>query len=111
MGISDLLNSALSGSGSGGKDEWYPCPSCKTKINLKMERCTKCGVRIASMFRRKCPRCQSLNELKIKNCVKCNYNFEAEEERRAKDKYQCPICNYTTDAYLTRCPVCNTRFV
>ena len=110
MGLSDFLSNMLKG-GSSGKDEWQKCPSCGEQVNLSMERCPKCGVHISSMFRRKCPKCHALNELNIKKCAKCSYDFEAEYIRYKKTFFQCPICAFQSEAYLTSCPVCNTRFI
>ncbi|MFH1785708.1 MAG: zinc ribbon domain-containing protein [Candidatus Micrarchaeota archaeon] len=87
------------------------CPNCGENINLKMERCPKCGVRISSMFRRRCPHCEALNELSIKKCVKCFYDFEAELERANKTSYVCPICGYRMDCMYTQCPVCKAKFM
>lgn len=87
------------------------CPNCDEFVNLKKERCPKCGVRIKSMFRYRCPKCQTLNELDLKKCVKCFYDFEASSEKPKKTSYLCPICNYSMDAILTECPSCGTRFM
>jgi rubrerythrin len=76
-----------------------------------MERCPKCGTHIKSMFRRKCPNCGSLNELDAPACVKCKYSFEAELERAKRTYYVCPICGYRSEAFLTQCPACNTKFM
>ena len=113
MGLGDLFKNALKGAPptSGGKGQSQKCPSCNETINLSMERCPKCGVRIKSMFRRKCPKCQTLNELDIKVCTNCRFNFEAELERAKKTFYVCPICGYRMDALLTQCPACSTRFM
>jgi hypothetical protein len=86
------------------------CPNCGEKINLKMERCQKCGVRIKSMFRMRCPHCETLNEIDAKKCGKCFFDFEAEFERANKTFYICPICGYKMDTAYTRCPACNTKF-
>ena len=110
MGLIDFIKTMLRGTVS-GKGDWYKCPSCGEQINLGMERCPKCAVHVSSMFRRKCPKCQTLNELSNKRCSNCGYDFEAELERAKKTFFQCPICGYKNEAYLTRCPVCNTRFI
>ena len=112
MGILDLFKEALRGSaGSSKKGQSQKCPSCGEPVTLDMERCPKCGVRIKSMFRRKCPKCGTLNELDNKKCSSCGHSFEAELERAKKTYYICPICGYRSDAFLTRCPACNTRFM
>ncbi len=111
MGLTDILKGVLKGRESTGGDQWQKCPSCSEQVNLSMERCPKCGVHLSSMFRRKCPKCETLNELDKKKCVNCNYSFEAEFERAKKTSFQCPICSYKSDVYLTSCPVCNTRFI
>ena len=112
MGLLNLLKGAVKGAGSAvKKGPAQKCPNCGEGVTLDMERCPKCGVRIKSMFRRKCPKCQTLNELDNKVCSKCNYSFEAELERAKKTFYICPICGYKSEAYLTQCPACNTRFV
>jgi anaerobic ribonucleoside-triphosphate reductase len=111
MGIGDLVKNMMNPSRSGGKGQNQKCPNCSEAINLSMERCPKCGVRIKSMFRRKCPRCGTLNELDIKMCTKCRFEFEAELERAKKTFYVCPICGYKMDALLTQCPACNARFM
>ncbi|MDO8553473.1 MAG: hypothetical protein Q7S22_01595 [Candidatus Micrarchaeota archaeon] len=112
MGLFDLLKNAAKGvmSTDTKKGPWQKCPSCGETVSLGMERCPKCGVRIKSMFRRKCPKCQALNELDNGQCSNCKYNFAAELERAKKTYFQCPICGYKSEAYLTSCPVCNTRF-
>jgi rubrerythrin len=113
MGLGDLVSGFLKGPppSSSRKGQTQSCPNCGEKVNLSMERCPKCGVRIKSMFRRKCPKCQTLIELDAKRCTKCGYNFEAELERANKTFYVCPICNYKMEAMLTQCPACNTRFM
>ena len=113
MGIGDILKHALSGGpqSPGGKGQKQKCPNCAENINLGMERCPKCGVRIKSMFRRKCPKCGTLNELDIRICSSCRYDFEAELERAKKTFYICPICGYKMEALLTQCPACSTRFM
>jgi anaerobic ribonucleoside-triphosphate reductase len=112
MGIFDLVKKVLKGSGgSTRKGPDQKCPNCGEIVNLSMERCPKCGVRIKSMFRRKCPKCKTLNDLDVKKCTKCRYNFEAELERAKRTYYVCPICRYKMEAMLTRCPACNTRFM
>ena len=111
MGLLDLIKSMLKGSGSASKGQWQKCPQCSEKINVSMERCPKCGVHISSMFRRKCPKCETLNELENKRCSKCKYDFEAELARASRTFFTCPICGYKSEAYLTACPACNTRFV
>lgn len=104
MGIFDFLG------GKDSKKHGQNCPNCGENINLTMERCLKCGVRIKSMFRRRCPKCETLNELDIKKCVNCFYDFEAELERANKTFYICPICGYKMDDMYTQCPACNTKF-
>lgn len=112
MGLLDLFRGALKGSKStSSKGQSQKCPNCGETVNLSMERCPKCGVRIKSMFRRRCPRCGTLNDLDVKKCSKCFYNFEAEIERAKKTYYVCPICGYRMDTMLTQCPACNTRFM
>jgi rubrerythrin len=111
MGILSNMKKLFSGGKSSTKGQNQVCPNCGEKINLNMERCPKCGVRIKSMFRRRCPRCGALNELDAKKCSKCFYDFEAELERAKKTFYVCPICGYKMDALLTQCPACSTRFM
>lgn len=111
MGLFDLFKKAIRGGGPAKKGQVQKCPSCGETVTLDMERCPKCGVRIKSMFRRKCPKCETLNELDNKVCSNCGYNFEAELERAKKTYYICPICRFKSEAYLTRCPACGTRFV
>ncbi|MFH1222325.1 MAG: zinc ribbon domain-containing protein [Candidatus Micrarchaeota archaeon] len=110
MGIGDVIGGMLSGkkSTSGKK---MKCPNCGADVTLDMERCQKCGVRIKSMFRRKCPKCETLNEIDADNCVKCGYNFEAERAELKRTYYVCPICGFKSEAFLTQCPACNTKFV
>ena len=69
MGIGDILKNMINPPRSSGKGQRQSCPNCGESINLSMERCPKCGVRIKSMFRRRCPHCSSLNELDVKKCV------------------------------------------
>jgi anaerobic ribonucleoside-triphosphate reductase len=113
MGFGDLLKGVMKGdkSSSGGKNQKQNCPNCNETINLSMERCPKCGVRIKSMFRRRCPKCQTMNELDIRICTNCRFDFEAELERAKKTFYVCPICGYKMEALLTQCPACSTRFM
>lgn len=112
MGIADLIKGMMKGKkGSSRKGQKQACPNCGETVNLSMERCPKCGVRIKSMFRRKCPQCKTLVDLDEKRCTKCKYNFEAELERAKKTYYVCPICRFKMEAMLTRCPACNTRFM
>lgn len=112
MGVLELIQNALKGRGSDTrKGPSQKCPSCGEKVTLDMERCPKCGVRIKSMFRRQCPQCQTLNSLDEKRCTNCKYDFEAELERAQRTYYVCPICSFKSEAFLTRCPACNTRFV
>ena len=112
MGLLDLVKTALKGIGSAAKKgPRQDCPNCKEPVTLDMERCPNCGVRIKSMFRRKCPNCGTLNELDSKKCVQCNYGFEAELERAKRTYYICPICGYKSEALLTQCPACGTRFM
>ncbi|MFA5049933.1 MAG: zinc ribbon domain-containing protein [Candidatus Micrarchaeia archaeon] len=89
-----------------------PCPNCKKKVNLGYERCPNCGVRIASMFRKKCPKCKTLNDLDAPICKneKCKYDFSAEMALAHKKKYKCPICGYEADYFMISCPACGTRF-
>lgn len=115
MGLGEIFGNIL---GSGKKREFQKgkdlkCPSCGAKVTLDMERCPSCGVRIKSMFKRKCPnpKCLHLNDLDAKKCEKCGYNFMAELERAKRTYFVCPICGYKTEAYLTQCPACGTRFV
>lgn len=109
MGIVDVLKGIFSGRKESGKK--YKCPNCGADVTLDVERCTKCGVRIKSMFRRKCPKCGTLNELDTIKCVKCGYGFEAEGLEMKKTHYLCPICGYKADYFMTHCPACGTRFV
>jgi len=111
MGIGELIGNMLRGNPQQSKGQSRPCPNCGQTINLGMERCPQCGVRIKSMFRRKCPRCGSLNELDVKKCSKCGYDFDAESERAKKTFYVCPICGYRMESLYTSCPACNTRFM
>ena len=112
MGLLEIIKNAFKGSGNElRKGPAQKCPSCGETILLNMERCTKCGIRIKSMFRRKCPKCQTLNDLDEKRCTKCKYDFEAELEAAKRTYFVCPICNYKSEAFLTSCPACNTRFV
>jgi len=109
MGLLDIFKGKKPSSNRKGQKQ--KCPNCGETIDLSMERCTKCGVRIKSMFRRKCPKCKNLIELDAKSCDKCGYNFEAELQRAKKTYYVCPICGYKMEAMLTRCPACNRRFM
>lgn len=111
MGLGDLIGNAIKGNPSRDKGQNRPCPNCGESINLSMERCPKCGVRIKSMFRRTCPRCNTYNELDAKKCKNCFYDFEAELERANKTFYVCPICGFKMETLLTQCPACNTRFM
>lgn len=112
MGLGDLLKGMIKGrKPSGRKGQRQTCPNCGETVNLSMERCPKCGVRIKSMFRRKCPKCNALNELDSKKCVKCMFNFEAEIERAKRTYYVCPICGYKMEAMYTACPACGRRFM
>lgn len=87
------------------------CPNCNAFVNLKLERCQSCGVRIKSMFRYRCPKCQELNEIDLKKCKKCFYDFEASTEKPKKTSYLCPICNYSMETIMTACPACGTKFM
>ncbi|MBI5046395.1 hypothetical protein HZC07_01545 [Candidatus Micrarchaeota archaeon] len=111
MGIGEIIKNALKGSPLARKKEKQQCPNCKQPLDLGMERCPNCGVRIKSMFRRKCPKCNSLNELDNDRCTKCRYDFKAEGERDKKTYYLCPICGYHMEGFLTRCPACDTKFI
>ena len=111
MGLLSLLKESLKGNkGEVRKGEVQKCPNCGEKVLINIDRCPKCGTHIKSMFRRKCPKCSSLNELDAKFCVKCNYSFEDELKRAERTVFVCPICRYKMDAFMTRCPACNTRF-
>ena len=94
MGIGDLIRNAFSSNSTKLDSKPIPCPSCKKEINLNLERCPNCGVRISSMFRKKCPKCKTLNEISANKCTKCFYDFDAESERAKKTYYSCPICGY-----------------
>lgn len=114
MGLGEIIGNIVKGGGgmpSDRKGPSKPCPNCGETINLSMERCPKCGVRIKSMFRRRCPKCSTLNELDVKRCTRCGYHYEAELERAKKTFYVCPVCGYRMEALLTECPACATRFV
>lgn len=112
MGILDLLKGALEGKGKSTlAKKKFKCPSCGAQVTLSMERCPSCGVRIKSMFRKKCPKCKGLNDLDAKRCEHCGFDFEAELARARKTVWRCPICGYEMSGYMTRCPVCRTRFV
>ena len=108
MGVFDLLKKAFKKNPFAGVVR--KCPNCETKVTLDMERCPKCGVHIKAMFRKKCPNCTTANELDAIECTKCGYNFEEEYARAKKTVYRCPICGYKSEAFLTRCPACGTRF-
>lgn len=86
------------------------CPNCNADVDLGWERCHKCGVHIASMFRKKCPKCGEMNELNSFMCKKCEYNFAEEFKRATKQIYKCPICSYEADYYMMQCPACGTKF-
>jgi rubrerythrin len=113
MGILQIFRDALRGgpAGAGKKGQSQNCPNCGEPVTLDMERCPSCGTRIKSMFRRKCPNCGTLNELDAPRCVQCKYGFEAELERAKRTYYICPICGYKSEAFLTQCPACNTKFM
>ncbi|MBI5228290.1 hypothetical protein HY988_06885 [Candidatus Micrarchaeota archaeon] len=111
MGLFDLFKNF--GGGKKGPQHGPPqtCPNCKTKINLGMERCPGCGVRIKSMFRIKCPKCGTANEIDVKKCTKCQFQFDVESEMPKKTYYLCPICNYRMEGMMTACPACNARLM
>lgn len=111
MGFGDIFGNLFKKKSSLRDRKPQKCPSCSEMITLDMERCPKCGVRIASMFRVRCPKCKTLNELNASKCSKCLYEFEPQEERPKKTYYVCPICGHKSEVFLTRCIVCNTRFV
>jgi anaerobic ribonucleoside-triphosphate reductase len=111
MGLADFISGMLKGRKPARKGQAQKCPSCGEPINLSMERCPKCGVRIKSMFRRKCPKCGTLNELDAKQCTKCYFDFEAEYQRAKKTYYLCPRCGYKMESFFSRCPACNTRLM
>ena len=111
MGLLEIVGNMIKRPPDAGKAQSQKCPNCGETVNLAMERCPKCGVRIKSMFRRKCPRCGTLSELGIRKCGNCFYDYEAELEMAKKTYYVCPICGYRMSAYLTQCPACNRRFV
>ncbi|MBN2478549.1 zinc ribbon domain-containing protein [Candidatus Micrarchaeota archaeon] len=108
MGLFDVIKRAFKKNPYAGVKK--ECPNCGAEITLDMERCPKCGVRISSMFKKKCPKCKALNDLTAVVCEKCGYSFARELERAAKRVYKCPICGYKSEAYLTKCPACGTRF-
>ncbi len=110
MGILDLFSKLFNKSPYAG--EIRPCPNCKEKIDLGWERCPKCGVHLASMFKKKCPKCEKMNDLNASMCknTECNYNFAAELERAKKKAYKCPICGYEAGYFMMQCPACGTRF-
>lgn len=118
MGLLDLLKSAIKGKRRGpsevlmeGKKQKLTCPKCKTPLTLDMERCPKCGTRLAVMFKKQCPVCGERNDLDAKRCTKCGHDFEMKEVYKRKVEYRCPICGYKANYYMTRCPACGTRFV
>ncbi|MEM4367062.1 MAG: zinc ribbon domain-containing protein [Candidatus Anstonellales archaeon] len=92
------------------KGKTYKCPDCGTAITLDMKRCPKCGTHISTMFKLRCPNCKELNELDAERCKKCKYDFAA-ERYKTRSIYVCPICGYRSEAYLTQCPSCGTRFI
>ncbi len=95
------------------------CPNCGEWVDLKEERCPKCHKRLDTMFKKKCPKCGHLNPLRAEKCEKCGYDFALEEaqleiikeEAKQEQYYVCPICGYRSRTFMTRCPVCGTRFV
>jgi len=109
MGIFDILHS-LFGGHSKYSGVIRKCPNCGVKIDISKERCPNCGVHISSMFRKKCPRCKASNKLDAKFCVKCGYSFSEEHRKNSKKRYRCPICGYSADYYMLKCPVCGARF-
>ncbi len=111
MGLGEVFGNIFKGGGRRRKGKPQKCPNCKHTVTLDMERCPNCGVRIKSMFRMRCPRCEALNEIDAKKCTKCYYGFEAESERAKKTFYVCPICGNKSETFLTKCYVCNTRFM
>ena len=48
MGILDVFGGIFGGK-KAAKGEKRECPNCGETVNLAMERCPKCGVRIKSM--------------------------------------------------------------
>lgn len=109
MGILDVFGNFFKGSSS-YSGVFKECPNCKKKTDIGKERCSHCGTRISSMFRKKCPKCSTMNELDAAVCKKCNYSF-AEEMARAKKKlYKCPLCGYEADYFMMKCPACGARF-
>ncbi|MEK6982459.1 MAG: hypothetical protein AABX38_06000 [Candidatus Micrarchaeota archaeon] len=110
MGILDIFKTMLKGNSNSNKGQKQKCPNCGEILFLNQERCEKCGIRVKSMFRMSCPKCKNLNELDAKKCTKCKYDFEAEFARAARTFFVCPICGYKSEAYLTECPACSTRF-
>ncbi len=109
MGLADLFKKGFGKKQDGGLPQI--CPNCKAKLDLSMERCPGCGVRIKSMFRIKCPRCSTANEIDLKKCTKCQFEFASELETPKKTYYLCPICGYHMDGPMTACPACNARLM
>ena len=109
MGILDLFQNVLKGKKNLEK---RVCPNCHAKIVFdlsdKNARCSQCGTRIYSMFRKKCPKCDTANQLDAKICTKCNYLLEPESQ---KVVYTCPNCKYQSDHYMTSCYSCGMKFV
>jgi len=109
MGILDAIG-GIFGASNSGSSVWMDCPECKTKINLGMERCPKCGTHIDSMFRLKCPNCKNENPLRAKQCEKCKKPLTPPGASSGKSIYTCPRCGYRADYFMTECPSCGVKF-
>jgi predicted amidophosphoribosyltransferase len=113
MGLLQSIGS-LFGASPTGSSNWMDCPDCKTKINLGMERCPKCGTHIDSMFRLKCPNCKNENPLRAKQCEKCKKPLTPPGGSGGggggQPVYTCPRCGYRANYFMTQCPECGVRF-
>lgn len=106
-----MFKGFISKKGSNDENRELPCPNCKKPVNLSMERCPGCGVRVASMFRIECPKCGTMNKLDAKECEKCKKFLGVIEEEGKGKEFICPLCGYKMKTLLSQCPGCDARFM
>jgi len=88
------------------KGQKQDCPICKTPLTLDMEKCPKCGSRLEDIFTLICPGCKANIPLRESRCGKCGFDLAAPP----KQKFVCPICQYSADYWMLQCPACGVKF-
>ncbi len=105
MRIIDLLLGQLDRQ-SNVKGQKQDCPICKTQLTLDMEKCPKCGSRLADIFTLICPGCKANIPLRESRCGKCGFDLAAPPKQR----FVCPRCQYSADYWMLQCPACGVKF-